>query len=109
MCSEWKRRLCGYVFNLDKIGSSFTGRPPSLGRRYVLTPMPLDVADSDLLSDRATLVRAAQALDSDGWNRDGRLYPATVLRARWQIALFRDEIFEIALGHGEETTVEDLL
>ncbi|OLN81845.1 hypothetical protein CCHL11_06973 [Colletotrichum chlorophyti] len=98
LASEIRRRVLCQVFVLDKVAASITGRPPLLGRRYVLTSMPLDLKDDYLMSDEETLNNAVTALDDKGWNTDGAMYPVTFWRARYQLMVIRDEIFEIALG-----------
>ncbi|KAM0326240.1 hypothetical protein ACHAQA_006837 [Verticillium albo-atrum] len=109
LAGEVRRRLCGYVLTIDKVGATFTGRPPLMSRRYISTPLPLDLRNEDLMGDRETIARAVATLDENGWNTDGGLYPATVVRARTLLASVKDEIIEIALGNDNQTTVEDLL
>ncbi|OLN97269.1 hypothetical protein CCHL11_07721 [Colletotrichum chlorophyti] len=109
VCSEIKRKVFSYVFYMDKVLASFAGRPPLISRRYARTPPPLDLRDEYLLSDEATLARHVANLDSKGWNTEGGMCSATILRARVMLARIRDEIFEIALGHGPVTPVEVLL
>ncbi|KZL87499.1 fungal specific transcription factor [Colletotrichum incanum] len=109
ICSEIKRKLFCYVFYMDKVLASFAGRPPLISRRYARTPPPLDLKDEYLLADEATLARHVAALDEKGWNTEGGLYSATIVRARVMLAHIRDELFEIALGHGPVTPVETLL
>jgi hypothetical protein len=107
--SEAKRRTFTKIFIIDKVVASFTGRPPLISRRYVTTPLPLDISDEVLLGDETTRARAVDALDEKGWGKEGHLYSTTIIRARSILAYNRDEIFEIALGHSGETSVEDLL
>ncbi|WYZ39219.1 hypothetical protein EsH8_III_001133 [Colletotrichum jinshuiense] len=109
VCTEIKRKLFCYVFYMDKVLASFAGRPPLISRRYARTPPPLDLKDEYLLSDEATLARHVAALDSNGWNTEGDLNSATIIRARVMLAHIRDELFEIALGHGPVTPVQTLL
>lgn len=52
---EAQRRLISKVFVIDKVAASFSGRPPLLSRKYMLTPLPLDLSDETLLADSATL------------------------------------------------------
>lgn len=108
VASELRRRLLLNVFVLDKVGAAITGRPPSLSRRYVLTPLPLDLKDEYLMSNDEALDDAVGALDSKGWNSDGALYSVTFWRARYQLMVIRDEIFEIALGPEAAILVETL-
>ncbi|KAH8197357.1 hypothetical protein TruAng_008487 [Truncatella angustata] len=106
--SETRRRLFTQIFISDKLGVTFTGRPPLLNRRYCSTPLPLDLRDQDLVSGQDDLNRAFESLDEHGWNTDGGLYSATVMRARAMIAYIRDELVEIALTHNAVVTVEHL-
>lgn len=108
LISENRRRLFARVFNIDKVMVSFSGRPPLIGRRYSSTPLPLDLSDRVLFSDDDTIAQAVQALDARGWNTEGRLYPATLLRARAMIAFIRDELLEVALSLGSHTTLAQL-
>ncbi|EFQ25636.1 hypothetical protein CGRA01v4_02309 [Colletotrichum graminicola] len=98
LASELRRRLLLKVFSLDKVGAAITGRPPALSRRYVSTPMPLDISDDVLMSDDETIAKAMGSLDALGWNTDGSLYSVTMWRVRYRFMQIRDEIFEIALG-----------
>lgn len=109
ICSENKRRIVCSIFISDKLGATFTGRPPLISRRYMSTPLPLDIPDADLAGDESTLFKAVQSLDSQGWNTDGAIYPSTVMRARCMIALVRDEIIEVALNNGAHISREYLL
>ncbi|OAA54665.1 C6 transcription factor [Cordyceps fumosorosea ARSEF 2679] len=95
--SEYKRRIAVHVFTRDKLGVAFTGRPPFISHRYFSAPMPLDIADEDLL-DPTRLQRAAKSLDANGWNTAGRLYASTAIRARFMISMIRDELIEATLG-----------
>lgn len=109
ICSEWKRRVCAFVFIVDKLLASFTGRPPALSRRYMLTPLPLDLDNDVLLGYKASLSQAMQQLNAAGWNKNGVMTSSTIYRARTAIAFLKDELLEIAMGHGLERTVETLL
>ena len=109
LASEIRRRVTAHVFSLDKACVLHTGRPPQLSRRYVSTPLPLDVADDDLRGDEATRRAALSSLDGAGWNTDGKLHEATLVRARFMISLVRDELIEVALSHGEPASIQALL
>ncbi|KAM0274968.1 hypothetical protein ACHAQH_007698 [Verticillium albo-atrum] len=109
LAGEIRRRLCGHILTIDKVGATFTGRPPLMSRRYISTPLPLDLRNEDVMGDRETIAAAVAALDENGWNTDGGLYPATVVRARTLLASVKDEIIEIALGNDRHTTIQHLL
>ncbi|GKT43044.1 thiamine repressible genes regulatory protein thi1 [Colletotrichum spaethianum] len=98
LASELRRRLLLKVFCIDKVVAAITGRPPALSRRYVLTPLPLDISDEVLAGDEKTTAKATSSLDAQGWNPDGALYSVTMWRARYRFMQIRDEIFEVALG-----------
>lgn len=106
--SENRRRLFNQIYTSDKLHVSFTGRPPLLNRHYCWTPLPLDIRDEDLASDQGTLQLAVESLDANGWNTNGAMYPATVLRARAMIAYIREELVEIALTNNINVTLEYL-
>lgn len=90
---EMKRRVFAAVFNIDKVISTFTGRPPMLSHACSSTCLPLDLSDEALLS--SDLLAAATELDSHGWNKYGRIYSTTILRSRTMFAKIRHEILEL--------------
>ena len=108
-CSELRRRLSAFIFNCDKV-ISFQGRPPFLSRRFISTPLPLDIADETFFAGPEALAHAVAALDHNGWNRENS-YPsaATSIRARTLMATMRDELMEISLGNNEQTPISKLL
>ncbi|POS69808.1 hypothetical protein DHEL01_v211797 [Diaporthe helianthi] len=106
---EARRRLFSQLFVIDKVAASFSGRPPLLSRKYMLTPLPLDLSDEILMSDPETIAKAVGELDEDGWNRRGERYASTIGRARRKLARVKDEVMEVALGNPAYTSVEALL
>lgn len=106
---EVRRRLVAQVFVIDKVAASFSGRPPLLSRKYMLTPLPLDVSDEVLMSDSETIATAVEALDHNGWNRKGECSSTTIVRARAKLARVKDEVMEVALGNPEYTSINALL
>ncbi|KXJ87361.1 hypothetical protein Micbo1qcDRAFT_208372 [Microdochium bolleyi] len=107
-CSEYKRRLYAHLFISDKLGVSFTGRPPIVSRRFNSTPLPLDISDVDMCDPERRSV-ALSNLDSHGWSKSGILCSATVMRARTMVATIRDELYEIALDSTARVRREVLL
>ncbi|KAI0835947.1 hypothetical protein F5Y06DRAFT_299047 [Hypoxylon sp. FL0890] len=107
--NEIKKRLFHHLFSMAMVLVSFTGRPQLIASRYSSTPLPYDVSDEVLFSDHDTLMKAVERLDERGWNTDGKIYPATRIRARTIIAAIREELFEIALGSEQVAPVETLL
>ncbi|KKY33273.1 putative fungal specific transcription [Diaporthe ampelina] len=106
---EVKRRLVSQLFVIDKVAASFSGRPPLLSRKYMLTPLPLDICDEVLMSDPEAIANAVEALDEDGWNREGKCYSTTIVRARSKLARVMDEVMEVALGSSAYTSIDALL
>lgn len=98
VATQCERRLLWSTFIVDKLVVSFTGRPPLLSRRYVSTPVPLDLKDDDLFDFDADLAEvAARTLDSEGWNTEGGPYYSTLIRCRVKLATIADNIFELVL------------
>lgn len=106
---EVRRRLVSQLFVIDKVAASFSGRPPLLSRKYMLTPLPLDLCDEVLMSDPEAIAGAVEALDENGWNREGECYSTTIVRARAKLARVKDEVMEVALGSSAYTSIDALL
>ncbi|KAM0518942.1 hypothetical protein ACHAPE_003932 [Trichoderma viride] len=106
---EARRRIVCQIFIADKFLATFVGRPALLTRRFCSIQLPLDLDDGALLSDKETFQRHLLRVASDGWDMDGRLHPASILRVRTLIALLRDEILEIGLGYIEDHNVDDIM
>ncbi|KAF5867078.1 hypothetical protein ETB97_003998 [Aspergillus alliaceus] len=104
---EMNRRVCAAVFNIDKVLSAFTGRPPLLNRLHTSTKLPLDISDDVLLS--AKLQESVAKLDDNGWNQNGHIYSTTILRARTLFAKIREEILEITLDFASQSALERAL
>ncbi|KAL6887327.1 N-terminal binuclear Zn cluster-containing/DNA binding domain-containing protein [Trichoderma longibrachiatum] len=109
LASESRRRLFAQLFVGEKDGVLFTGRPPRLSHRYAFTPLPLDLRDEDLLVGGEALKRAVAELDENGWNTGGKIYSATVTRARCIVAMIRDELVEIGIGKPRQKVASALL
>ncbi|KAH6609847.1 n-terminal binuclear zn cluster-containing dna binding domain-containing [Trichoderma cornu-damae] len=100
LASESRRRLFAQMFVGDSV--LFTGRPPRLSHRFAVTPPPLDLRDEDLIEGGEVVREAVKSLDENGWNTRGKVYPATLTRARYILALVRDELVEIDIVKGRE-------
>ncbi|KAL7936414.1 N-terminal binuclear Zn cluster-containing/DNA binding domain-containing protein [Trichoderma chlorosporum] len=109
LASESRRRLFAQMFVGEKDAVLFTGRPPRLSHRYAFTPLPLDLRDTDLLQGGEALREAVKCLDENGWNTSGKMYSATLTRARYILALIRDELVEIGIGKARQKVASTLL
>lgn len=99
------RRSCfALAFCNDKCIATFVGRPPLINYRYCSLVPPLDLCDDVLYGDKDALDTAIAQLDASGWSRnqnyDGES-PST-LRVKMQLALFREEVLELALGECQQ-------
>lgn len=108
LASEFRRRLFCFIFTSDKSLASFTGRPPLLSRRYVSTRLPLDLSDDWLLAGGEILRSRISELDENGWSQNDVIYPVSNLRARFILAIIRDEVLEIALAVNEKVSRKSL-
>lgn len=109
VASEVKRRMISQIFVVDKVAASFSGRPPLLSRKYMTTPLPLDLSDEVLMADAATITRAVEDLDENGWNKKEVFQPSVIVRARRMLMTIKDEIIELALGNPIYSSTEALL
>jgi len=98
MVSEFHRRLFCAVFIMDKQLATFIGRPPALSRRYSTCKVPLDLSDTQMMTDGEELEEIKSRLDPNGWNTSDGVYPNTIFRAWMTMSLIRDEILELSLG-----------
>lgn len=107
--AEASRRVLLSIFTIDKVQLAFTGRPPLLFRKFVTTPMPLDISDQDLFLDQEDLLRKIESsVDSRGWSTSGEFSSSTIIRARYMVAQIREHIAEIALGHDSQISADEL-
>jgi hypothetical protein len=96
--TEFRKRVFVCAYDNDKYSASFTGRPPRLTRQYCRIQLPLDLNDSQLMSDGFDLDNALANLDQDGWNQGGVLQRCTFARIFASNGLILEEILEISLG-----------
>ncbi|KAF2197230.1 hypothetical protein GQ43DRAFT_444426 [Delitschia confertaspora ATCC 74209] len=96
--TEFRKRLFTACYENDKFNASFVGRPPRLTRHYSLLQLPLDLNDSQLMSDGLDLQTALNSLDKNGWNQRGAIQCCTLSRIFACNAVIMEEILEISLG-----------
>lgn len=108
LASELRRNLFGWIYNMDTVIVSFTGRPPLISSTYSSTPLPLDLDDEELL-DEGRLTEALGGLDGDGWSVVPRITRFTFTRSRAMLGMIREEIFRVALGYGQLTALDTLM
>ncbi|KAE8452858.1 hypothetical protein EG329_013130 [Mollisiaceae sp. DMI_Dod_QoI] len=103
--SEYKRRLFCAIYCNDKTNASLNGLPPLLTRRFCDIQPCLDLPDEALLLPQEELALSVSQLDPNGWNTGSTYQLTTLLRARLQLSIFREEILELALGINVEVSV----
>jgi len=96
------------MYYLDKNDSLFNSTPPSLTRHYCNCPIPLDICEEDLYSNPERLGAAVARLDSNGWNKDGKIYPTTWLRELCLQSPIREGILEHSLSVKLDFTKADI-
>lgn len=95
---EYKRRVIASIYGLDKNESLMNGVPFSLSYKFTHLRLPLDLSEHDLFLPKEDLIRAADQLDPNGWDKSGRIYRATILRAIVLLSKVREQILELALS-----------
>jgi len=106
--SQYQSCLSASMYFLDKNDSLFNATPPSLTCRYCYCPIPLDICEEDLYSNPERLAAAVARLDSNGWNKDGKIYPTTWLRALCLQSPIREGILEHSLSVKLDFTKADI-
>jgi hypothetical protein len=101
--SETKKRIFNATFICDMGSSLLTGRPPSLNYRFARLQLPADVCDEMLMRGGEDLQRALDAVDSNGWNREGNIYTNTSVRTRSLLAPILNQSLELFLGDPQDT------
>lgn len=104
--TEQMKSIAACMFWLDKDLSTFTGRPPALSHRYYSCPPPLDINDNTLICGGAELDREIQSLDENGWNTQGRVFEATIVRMMLMTSLIQEEIMEMFLGNQAQWSLQ---
>jgi hypothetical protein len=112
--SEYKRRLFCWIYISDKTHASHHGTPPLLTQLYCDVQPCLDLPDEMLFLPQNELALAVSRLDANGWNAQRDMekdtYQAsTILRAKLQLAIVREEILALALGVNIKVSEETIL
>ncbi|WPB06571.1 uncharacterized protein RHO25_011228 [Cercospora beticola] len=96
---ELRSRIFNVIFSMDKLLSTFLGRPPRISYRYSVVQEPHDLTDAEICSDPDTLQRRLSELSlSGGWSTRGPVARATWRKANTSRHIIREEILEIVIG-----------
>jgi hypothetical protein len=104
--TQFRKKQFVFAFTADKGICTFLGRPPRLQQRYCMLQLPLDLTDTQIMSEGEVLEAAIAALDEEGWNASGKVHMCTAARVYIQHARIREEVLELSLGVSSEGIVE---
>ena len=93
---EMQKRIFSSSMGICFELATFHGRPPAITRHYLTNDYPLDASEEELMQDDEEAIKGR--LCSDGWNKSGKIHPATMGKAFMVSHLIREEILEICLG-----------
>lgn len=99
--------LCNAVI-LDTMLATFMGRPVSLSFRHISTPLPWDISTDVIMDDSISI---DDKLDSNGWNTEGAIHPATTLRVLMIGCTLRQQVLELCFANesGDRSTrIDDM-
>ncbi|KAL6711531.1 hypothetical protein ACN47E_004465 [Coniothyrium glycines] len=96
---EFRKRLFTSSYAADKRCAISSGTPPKLTRQYCRIQLPLDLTETQIMSEGTDLEAAVGALDDEGWNSSAVIRQSTFARFSAANALITEEILEISLGH----------
>lgn len=103
---EARRRLYASVYWQDKTLATFFGRPPMLAWRYSDRRQLLDISDEAITADDPAISNEAiSKIGPNGWNIEGKIYPASYLRLRCQHAVFKERLLEQSLAGEKDSDI----
>ncbi|KAF2832064.1 hypothetical protein CC86DRAFT_390249 [Ophiobolus disseminans] len=103
---EARRRHHAVTYRSDKTLATFLGRPPMMAWRYSDRRQPLDISDEILAADDPEVLnQAILRLDSAGWNTEGNICSASVIRLRCQHAVYKERLLEQSLAGEKDGNV----
>ncbi|PYI11757.1 hypothetical protein BO78DRAFT_302657 [Aspergillus sclerotiicarbonarius CBS 121057] len=96
--AETRKRMLAVAHRTDKNLATLMGRPPRLPHQYCDADPPLDLSDEDLFLDGPSINAVLASLDDQGWHREARFMPATIMRMRHGLSILREQVLELSLG-----------
>lgn len=96
--TQYRSSLSASMYSADKRESLFNGRPPMLNQPYCHCPLPLDLNEEDVYGGPERLATAVLKLCPGGWNTDGKIFTATLVRADCLLSPIREGILMLALN-----------
>jgi hypothetical protein len=77
--------------------------------RYSDRKLPLDLENGVAWSEPETLKAALDDLDEDGWNTGGHIWPSSMIRARYGMAVMKEKVMEHSLAGVPDQDAADKL
>ncbi|GIJ90576.1 hypothetical protein Asppvi_009535 [Aspergillus pseudoviridinutans] len=95
---ELCKRLMAGAYIMDKQLATSLGRPPQINWRYSDVQLSLDLRYDEILADPATRDAAINRVDANGWNSQGVIQPAQLMRVALLVSSIREQILELSLS-----------
>ncbi|KAF4552415.1 Hypothetical protein D9617_10g073960 [Elsinoe fawcettii] len=96
---QCRRRIFVHTYQLDKFFSTFfNDRPPRLLKQYTTCPVPLDLADDEILTIGASpnaMEEAQRLVTTEGWNKKPIVSSSTWARVRYILGELREELIHL--------------
>ena len=106
---EIRRRGLGYAYAMDKMLSTFVGRPPRVSKRYCNIEIPLDLEYDELALEGDELASVCSKLDAGGWyprDDSARERASAFIRPYVLGASIREDTLELCLGPPQDNLRE---
>ncbi|KAH8690592.1 hypothetical protein BGW36DRAFT_259553, partial [Talaromyces proteolyticus] len=96
---EIRKRVLASGYAIDKELATALGRPARVSSRYFRIQLPLDLTHEQISGTPREIEMALQNIDSNGWNKQGKLTSEVKLRIAVLTSLTRESILELSLSH----------
>ena len=91
------RRAFAGAYSVDKMISTFFGRPPRLPLRYCTCRPPYDLTDEEVIAPSHIRNLAISRLDPDGWSSRGTLNRHALARLKLALCSILEEVLDLSL------------
>lgn len=96
------------AYRSDKSFATYLGRPLRIPKQYTNIRPRLDISDETLMAEGLALDTILTSLDANGWNTEGKVWPAGFIRLRYIMSTFREEILELSPGNERHDMIYNL-
>lgn len=96
--AECRKNIFAAAYHLDKLFAALFTRPVGLSSRYIDCKLPMDLSDDEVFADpNGTYDPSRFNVNSEGWNEDNKARITSWARARYILAVLREEIVDYQL------------